>query len=59
MVEEALNRRGTSRGEGAADCAGKFNAQVLDYYRENGPRPFNSIYDTPEIIAERKKRGKG
>lgn len=34
-------------------------AQVLDYYRENGPRPFNSIYDTPEILAERKKQAKG
>lgn len=30
--------------------------EVLDYYRENGPRPFISIYDTPEMVAERKKQ---
>lgn len=30
--------------------------EVLDYYRENGPKPFISIYDTPEMVAERKKQ---
>lgn len=29
--------------------------EVLEYYQRNGPRPFDSIYDTPEMIAERKR----
>lgn len=29
--------------------------EVLEYYQRNGPKPFDSIYDTPEMIAERKK----
>lgn len=28
--------------------------EVLEYYQRNGPKPFDSIYDTPEMIAERK-----
>lgn len=28
--------------------------EILDYYRVNGPQPYDSIYDTPEIIAYRK-----
>lgn len=31
---------------------------VLEEYRTNGPQPFDSIYDTPEMIAERKKNDK-
>ena len=29
--------------------------EVLEYYQKNGPKPFDSIYDTPEMIAQRKK----
>lgn len=29
--------------------------EILDFYRENGPQAFDSIYDTPEMIAERKR----
>lgn len=29
--------------------------EILDYYRTNGPRTFDSIYETPEMIAERKR----
>lgn len=29
--------------------------EVLEFYQRNGPRPFDSIYDTPEFIAERKR----
>lgn len=30
--------------------------EVLEYYQRNGPVPFDSIYDTPEMIAERKRK---
>lgn len=30
--------------------------EVLEYYQRNGPIPFDSIYDTPEMIAERKRK---
>ena len=33
--------------------------EVLSCHRENGPRPFNSIYGAPELVAERKNRAKG
>ena len=33
--------------------------EILDYYRTNGPRPFDSIYETPEMIAGRKKMSSG
>lgn len=33
--------------------------EVLSCHRENGPRPFNSIYDAPEFVAEREKQGEG
>lgn len=30
--------------------------EILDYYRINGPKPYDSIYDTPNIIALRKSK---
>lgn len=30
--------------------------EILDYYRANGPKPYDSIYDTPNIIAQRKDK---
>lgn len=31
--------------------------EVLEYYRTHGAQPFDSIYDTPDILLERKKAG--
>ena len=33
--------------------------EILDYYQTNGPRPFDSIYETPEMIAGRKRISSG